>query len=668
MLAAAGIDTLLVDTGFLPDDICSPAEVAALAGPTIRSHEILRLETTAQDLLAAGTPIGELLTAVGQRLTESEAVGAKSIAAYRCGLDLPGERPRELDVLVALNALRPDDAGAYRITDPTVIAALAWTAIEARLPLQFHVGYGDNDVDLLRCDPLHLTPFLRATQSQSVPVLLLHNYPFHRHAAYLAQVFDHVFMDVGLAVHNTGALSRRVIEETLELVPFSKLLHSSDAFGLPELYLLGTLLFRRGLDEVLEDLVDRDELGDADARRIGAQVAGEQRAPRLRARPVSAGPRKLPVGRIRRGPRLGQSRDVPPDRSSPRELGPGDRPADERGRAADRGPPGVFLYRLITAGQPAPGRIEGVTGRLGAAVKRQVVEVFGQKKLLKWSVPGAAHFFVFWAFVILASVYLEAYGALFDSSFAIPVIGHWAVLGFLQDFIALMALAGIITFAVIRLRNCPERLGRQSRFKGSHLGGAWVVLFMIFNVIWSLFLFRGAASALGNLPYKSGAFMSIAVGNWLDGLDHGTHRGAGAHRPAAPHRHHAGVPHRRGALQAPAHLRGADQRDVRPPADGPGRGRADDVGRQAGHPRRPRGPRRGRQARRRRRRGLHLEGPARLRDLHRVRPLPVAVPGVEHREAALAEDADPRPARPRVREGAVHPGVRGRARRAARRR
>ena len=182
----------------------------------------------------------------------------------------------------------------------------------------------------------------------------------------------------------------------------------------------------------------------------------------------------------------------------------------------------VFLYRLITAGQPAPGRIEGVTGRLGAAVKRQVVEVFGQKKLLKWSLPGAAHFFVFWAFLILGTVYIEAYGALFNADFAIPVIGHWAVLGFLQDFIALMALAGIITFAIIRLRNSPERLGRQSRFKGSHLGGAWVVLFMIFNVIWSLFLFRGAASALGNLPYESGAFVSIGIGNLLDGLSHGT--------------------------------------------------------------------------------------------------------------------------------------------------
>ncbi len=75
-------------------------------------------------------------------------------------------------------------------------------------------------------------------------------------------------------------------------------------------------------------------------------------------------------------------------------------------------------------------------------------------------------------------------------------------------------------FAQIRLKNSPERLGRQSRFKGSHLGGAWLVLFMIFNVIWTMFLFRGAASAAGNLPYDNGAFVSIGIGNLLDGLSH----------------------------------------------------------------------------------------------------------------------------------------------------
>ena len=60
--------------------------------------------------------------------------------------------------------------------------------------------------------------------------------------------------------------------------------------------------------------------------------------------------------------------------------------------------------------------------------------MFGQRKLLRWSVPGLAHLFTFWAFVILASVYLEAYGALFDPDFHIPLIGRWPLLGFLQDF------------------------------------------------------------------------------------------------------------------------------------------------------------------------------------------------------------------------------------------
>ncbi len=186
-----------------------------------------------------------------------------------------------------------------------------------------------------------------------------------------------------------------------------------------------------------------------------------------------------------------------------------------------------FLYRLIRSGQPAPDRIEGVTSKVGTAVRSQVVEVFGQKKLLKWTVPGAAHFFVFWAFVILATVYLEAYGSLLSVLFgadqldwAIPLVGHWAVLGFLQDFIATMAFLGICTFVWIRLRNAPKDLGRRSRFFGSHLSGAWITLFMIFNVIWTMFLFRGASSALGNLPYTSGAFVSIGVGNLLDGMSH----------------------------------------------------------------------------------------------------------------------------------------------------
>ncbi|WP_166664122.1 (Fe-S)-binding protein [Actinophytocola oryzae] len=169
-----------------------------------------------------------------------------------------------------------------------------------------------------------------------------------------------------------------------------------------------------------------------------------------------------------------------------------------------------FLYELIKSGQPVD-RFDNLGARLWA----QAREVFGQRKLLKWSIPGAAHAFTFWGFVILASVYLEAYGTLFDHDFHIWWIGRWSVLGFAQDFIAVMVVISLVAFAIIRVRNAPEKKERGSRFYGSHTSGAWLILFMIFNVIWTMFLFRGASAALGNFPYDSGAWVSLGVGDLL---------------------------------------------------------------------------------------------------------------------------------------------------------
>ncbi|HYZ36117.1 MAG TPA: (Fe-S)-binding protein [Pseudonocardiaceae bacterium] len=176
-----------------------------------------------------------------------------------------------------------------------------------------------------------------------------------------------------------------------------------------------------------------------------------------------------------------------------------------------------WLYTLISSGQPDHGR----AADLGARLRTQLTEVFGQRRLLRWTVPGLAHFFTFWGFVILLTVYIEAYGALFNEHFAIPLIGHWAVLGFLQDVIALAVLVSIIAFAVMRIRQDPERRHRSSRFYGSHTGGAWLILFMIFNVIWTMFLFRGTAVNVGTFPYLSGAFVSRAVGGLLAPLGPG---------------------------------------------------------------------------------------------------------------------------------------------------
>ncbi|MEU0496859.1 heterodisulfide reductase-related iron-sulfur binding cluster [Mycobacterium sp. NPDC006124] len=180
----------------------------------------------------------------------------------------------------------------------------------------------------------------------------------------------------------------------------------------------------------------------------------------------------------------------------------------------------LFLTNLIRSGQPTIDE-EARKDDLKARITTQFTEVLGQKKLLSWSIPGIAHFFTMWGFFVLSTVYLEAYGVLFTPKFAIPFVGHWDVLGFLQDFFALAVLLGIIVFSIIRLRSEPKEYGRDSRFYGSHTGGAWLILFMIFNVVWTYALFRGAAVATGNLPYGWGAFFSHTIGAALEPLGHG---------------------------------------------------------------------------------------------------------------------------------------------------
>jgi Fe-S oxidoreductase len=180
-----------------------------------------------------------------------------------------------------------------------------------------------------------------------------------------------------------------------------------------------------------------------------------------------------------------------------------------------------WLKRLALSGQPAPERIAAVREHPGRDAEVQATEVIGQRKLLKWSVPGAAHAATFWGFIVLILTIIEAYGDLFSRTFAIPGIGTWPVIGFLEDLFSVGVLAGIITFTVIRLRNNPHTEGRKSRFFGSHTRAAWVVLGMIFLVIATLLLYRGAQINAGVFPYKHGAFASQEVGHWLHPLGSG---------------------------------------------------------------------------------------------------------------------------------------------------
>ena len=136
-------------------------------------------------------------------------------------------------------------------------------------------GYGDTDLTLHRCDPLLLTDFVRATSSVGVPLVLLHCYPYHRQAAYLANVYAQVVVDVRLALGHVGLRSTTVLAEMLELAPFGSLLYASDGAGLAELHHLGAVLFRDALGRLLDGWVVEDAMSAADAERYAAMIGAD---------------------------------------------------------------------------------------------------------------------------------------------------------------------------------------------------------------------------------------------------------------------------------------------------------------------------------------------------------------------------------------------------------
>ncbi len=176
----------------------------------------------------------------------------------------------------------------------------------------------------------------------------------------------------------------------------------------------------------------------------------------------------------------------------------------------------LWLYRLIRSGQPVSGRIK----ELGSRLNTEIAEVAGQRKLLKWSVPGVAHLFTMWGFLILTFTIIETWGDLFDRDFAFWWFGHARWLGFLEDFFTVAVLVALVTFGVMRVRQAPAKRERKSRFYGSHTGAAWLVLYMIAAVMVTLLIYRGAQYATGHFPYgRSGwPFASWLLGHAFSGF------------------------------------------------------------------------------------------------------------------------------------------------------
>ncbi|MGD8457238.1 MAG: heterodisulfide reductase-related iron-sulfur binding cluster [Anaerolineales bacterium] len=156
----------------------------------------------------------------------------------------------------------------------------------------------------------------------------------------------------------------------------------------------------------------------------------------------------------------------------------------------------------------------------GERIKGVVVFVAGQLRLFRFLVPGTAHFFIFWGFLILSLTILQAIieGLLAFSNpyYLLPVIGSFGPLALVQDIFAVFVTLAVLYALYVRIFVDPER------YIGSHKSQGVMVLTFILTIMLSLLVMNGIRGNLGVDKLQSWRPVSTIVGGWFAGLPDGT--------------------------------------------------------------------------------------------------------------------------------------------------
>jgi hypothetical protein len=267
LFSACRFEGLFVDDGFPVTGALDLDAHAPLTGCPVR--RLVRIETMVEEA-AQGWPVFDVVRDAFRgglaAALDGGAVGVKTIAAYRCGLDLP--RPEGKEARSAYRAWRASRSG--RVVHPAVIAFFLAEAMEVvrahgPVPLQVHTGLADADLDLHRADPSRLGWVITDAGAAGLPVVLLHCYPYVRQAAWLAHVHGHVFVDLSLALFLVGHRGSELLFEALELAPATKVLFATDASRAPEMFFLAARWWRDALAGALGRLVREQAVGESTA-------------------------------------------------------------------------------------------------------------------------------------------------------------------------------------------------------------------------------------------------------------------------------------------------------------------------------------------------------------------------------------------------------------------
>lgn len=280
LIQSANIDTLILDVGHPSPDECYTPEQTSSIG-RCRTAKMLRLELLMQRLIVEYADFDEVVERFSAEVEHSRKNGycaLKSIVAYRTGLRI-AEWTKDQAVR-AFGEARAEavEKGQLRIAHKPLLDYLLHVAFaiaaERGLPIQFHTGYGDGDLDMRLANPLHLRDVLERPDYQAMQIILLHeSYPYCQSGAYLAAIYPHVYFDLSYTIPFIDKLEMLAFtRQALSIAPASKLLYSSDGIYVPEMHWAGAIRGRKILAQVLQEMISADELDEQQAYRLAQQI------------------------------------------------------------------------------------------------------------------------------------------------------------------------------------------------------------------------------------------------------------------------------------------------------------------------------------------------------------------------------------------------------------
>ncbi len=278
LYADAGLESVIFDFG-VPLPMLDIDEVNA--DLPIEVIPIYRIEPLIADLLRQDLSWDEFKnaydTAISEGLSSGRYKGVKSIIAYRTGLEVSPLSRTPDQGFQALDAIKRGLGGGSmkKLRDHLLCRAME-LCMEYDVPMQIHTGMGDFEVNLVMCRPAYLMDLLRFPTYRSCRVLLVHTgYPYHREAAYMANVLPRVYLDVSEGIPFASSAAWEIYEGTMGMAPLNKICYGSDGYQLPEIMYTSAKLGKQALQDTLNGMVAKRMLTESDAQRAAAGILSE---------------------------------------------------------------------------------------------------------------------------------------------------------------------------------------------------------------------------------------------------------------------------------------------------------------------------------------------------------------------------------------------------------